>query len=423
VSNHAAIAAVTATLTNMIQGAVAVDQTVSSGTVTARPPDRARQGASGNQINLFLYRTTIDAAWRNQDAAGTRAGESGQPPLPLVLTYLITAYGENDEEILAHRLLGIAMGVLNDKPLLSRKQISNALAAPGSDLENQVERVRITPDPRPQDEISRMWATFGTGYRLSVSYDAAVVLIESTEAVRAAPPVLMRGPGDTGPTILAAAFPELQLVQPPNRQGGAQAGDVLTLTGRNLALVTTVQLSHPRLPAAVELVPRTVTGTTITVQLPNPPMLPAGVVAVSAVADVPGTGAAPRQTIASNAVPVALAPAIVGGPLKVKLAKQGPTALTVNCAPPVEAGQTISLIVGSELVKLAPLTAQSSKLTFELEGLGVGKYMARLRVDSVDSIPAVLPPASGALDQPATSVSADGPAPLTFDPKQLVVLQ
>ena len=133
-SNNAAIAAVTATLTNMIQAAVAADTTVSSGTVTARPPDRARQGAPVNQVNLFLYRTSIDAAWRNQDPPTIRPGESGQPPLPLVLSYLITAYGENDDEILAHRLLGIAMGVLNDRPVLSRAQIASALPPPGSDL-------------------------------------------------------------------------------------------------------------------------------------------------------------------------------------------------------------------------------------------------------------------------------------------------
>ena len=101
------------------------------------------------------------------------------------------------------------MGVLNDRPLLSRPQIASALPPPGSDLENQVERVRITPDPRPQDEISRMWATFGTGYRLSVSYDAAVVLIDSTLPVIAPPPVLMRGSGDPGPVVAGTLFPEL----------------------------------------------------------------------------------------------------------------------------------------------------------------------------------------------------------------------
>ena len=76
-SNNAAIAAVTATLTNMIQAAVSADPVVSSGTVTARPPDEARQGAPVNQVNLFLYRTSIDAAWRNQDPPSIRPGEIG----------------------------------------------------------------------------------------------------------------------------------------------------------------------------------------------------------------------------------------------------------------------------------------------------------------------------------------------------------
>ena len=149
-----------------------------------------------------------------------------------MLSYLITAYGEDDDEILAHRLLGIAMGVLNDRPVLSRSLIASALPPPGSGLQNQVERVRITPDPRPQDEISRMWTTFGTGYRLSVSYDAAVVLIDSTRPVTAPPPVLMRGRGDTGPVVTASPFPQIQLAVPPNRQPAAQPGDVLTLVGQ-----------------------------------------------------------------------------------------------------------------------------------------------------------------------------------------------
>ena len=83
-----------------------------------------------------------------------------------------------------------------------------------------------------------MWTTFGTGYRLSVCYDASVVLIDSTRPVAAAPPVLMRGRGDTGPVVAASQFPQLQLALPPNRQPAAQPGDVLTLTGSQLAAVT-----------------------------------------------------------------------------------------------------------------------------------------------------------------------------------------
>ena len=119
-SNDRAIAAVTATLRNMLFQAVSNDAELAGATVTTRPPDRARQGgATSNQINLFLYQTSVDAAWRNQDPPGIRPGEFGQPPLPLVLSYLMTAYGEDDDEVLAHRLLGVGMQLLNDQPLLS----------------------------------------------------------------------------------------------------------------------------------------------------------------------------------------------------------------------------------------------------------------------------------------------------------------
>ena len=49
------------------------------------------------------------------------------------------------------------------------------------------------------DEISRLWATFSTGYRISASYDAAVVLIDNNQPVRAPLPVLARSAGDLGP--------------------------------------------------------------------------------------------------------------------------------------------------------------------------------------------------------------------------------
>jgi hypothetical protein len=400
-SNHTAIAAVTATLTTMIQKAVDRDGTVAGGKVTARPPDKARQGAVGNQLNLFLYQTSIDAAWRNHDPPGMRPGEGGQPPLPLVLSYLITAYGDGDDEILSHRLLGIAMGVLNDRPLLSKQDIT-----PGSDLENQVERVRITPDPRPQDEISRMWATFGTGYRLSVSYDAAVVLIDSTQPFVAARPVLQRGSGDLGPTALGTLPPKIELVVPPNGQPAARPGDTVTLLGSDLGGISSVQVSGIRLAQPMSLVPASRTASAITLQIPSPPTIPAGIVALTAIieGDLPdGT----KQTLASNAAPLALAPTIQSWtPKKPKLDAKGATNISVKCAPPVEAEQTIALVVGTQLVAAPPLAAAGSQLTFTLAGAKHGPFPLRLRVDSVDSVPLATP----------------APTPMEFDPNQIVEL-
>ena len=50
--------------------------------------------------------------------------------------------------------------------------------------------IRITLQPLSIDDISKLWAGFQMQYRLSVAYEVAVVLIDSTRPTRAAPPVL-----------------------------------------------------------------------------------------------------------------------------------------------------------------------------------------------------------------------------------------
>ena len=115
-SNELAIAAVTNTVRNLLYREA--DVTLPGTAVTTRPLDKARNGAEGPQLNLFLYHTMIDAAWRNMDMPDVLPGETGFPPLPLTLHYLVTAYGRDDDSSDDHRLLGAAMRVLHDHPLL-----------------------------------------------------------------------------------------------------------------------------------------------------------------------------------------------------------------------------------------------------------------------------------------------------------------
>ncbi len=184
-SNGLAIAAVTSTLKLLLESHLNLHP------VSTFPPDKARNGNTGDQINLFLYHTAIDAAWRNMDIPyQVRPGEIGQPPLPLNLFYLITAYGEGDDDIKSHRLLGRAMSVLHDHPLLGRAEIE--LIVPDSELQNQVERVRITFQPMSLDEMSKLWMIFQTQYRISTAYQVSVVLIDSSRTTQTALPVLKR---------------------------------------------------------------------------------------------------------------------------------------------------------------------------------------------------------------------------------------
>src|SRR5438045_1150753 len=102
-SNELAIAAVTTTIRDLLYRRA--DATIPGTAVTTRPPDKARDGNQGPQLNLFLYHTAIDAAWRNMDMPGIQNGEMGFPPLPLTLHYLVTAYGKDDDSSDDHRLL------------------------------------------------------------------------------------------------------------------------------------------------------------------------------------------------------------------------------------------------------------------------------------------------------------------------------
>src|SRR2546423_5742333 len=263
-SNPLAVAAVTATLRNLLTARLANE--LAGGKVTTKPLDKARDAnGAANQINLFLYQVTYDAAWLNMNMPHQlKSGETGFPPLPLVLHYLITAYGANDDaqDPASHTLLGKAMSVLHDHPLLGADEIKSALQ--DNDLGEQIERVRITPQPLTLDEMSKLWTTFQTQYRISAAYQVSVVLIESTRDSKAPLPVLTRGKDDRGvksQADLTPPFPTLTEVAPPKDQPSARLGETLTLKGFHLDGDTVqAQFKHPRLSDPI-IVPTLAGGT------------------------------------------------------------------------------------------------------------------------------------------------------------------
>ena len=179
-SNPRAIARVTATLRNLLMG---VTQSIPDATVTTKPPHKARSGdTQGNQLNLFLYQTVPNAAWRQASRSASTAKATPQAdhpttPLALTLYYFLTAYGRDDDDMFAHDLLGEAMGILHNHELLSPAELRAAL--PDSDgYEQQAERIRVTPQNLSSEELTRLWGLFQTPYTLSVAYQVSVVLLD-----------------------------------------------------------------------------------------------------------------------------------------------------------------------------------------------------------------------------------------------------
>ena len=423
-SNSLAIATVTATLKNLLG---AVREVVPGAIVTTLAPDRALEG-TGNRLNLFLYQAAVNAAWRNMDLPPrVKPGEAGHPPLALNLTYLLTAYSEddNDREFTNHRLLGQAMSILHDYPVLDREAIRNALR--DNDLYEQVEQVRLTFQPLSVDEMSKLWTTFQAQYRPSVAYQASVVLIDSTLPVRAPLPVLQRG-GEVRGVIsqpdLIPPLPTLTQLELPGRQPSLQfretvagpgaavvVGDELILHGHHLlGSDVKVRFNHPRVTgedaeeiAGITPQPGNATATRISVKLSDTQnavdKFPAGFYRLAVIVTQDEGGKQVTRVTNDQAFPLAPRITLPPGPMVGHM-------LTVNCKPLVWPGQQVALLLGSSEIQAPPRAAKSESLVFDIGGTPAGQYLVRLRVDGVDSLPV----------QDYTVVSP------IFDPEQMVTI-
>jgi len=388
-SSPTAIATVTAVLQHLLI------QATDGAEVTTKPPSAARNGANGSQLNLFLYATHINPALNNMPLPGqVRSGENAAPPLPLVLYYLLTAYGANDEDIAGQTLLGQAMSALHDHPLLGSADIEGIL--PDSGVQHQIERLRITPESLSLDDMSKLWSSFQSEYHLSTAYQVSVVLIESGRAASAPLPVLRRGDQGRGVHVSGAASPTLSGLDFPDGAPAARLGDTVTIRGTMLAADTlTVRFRHSLLTESTDL--PTMTGPKedeIQVALPDQgadPAVgskwPAGFYTLSLVVQRPEL-----PDWHTNALALPLAPRIID--VDPATAPSGNVTLTIQCVPQVRPGQQVVLVFGSRTIVPEPVALPAdpnapSTLIFQVVDAQARSdpYVLRLRVDGVDSIP------------------------------------
>jgi hypothetical protein len=379
--------------------------------VSVLPPDRVvpPNGAEATRLNVFLHQVTVNSAWRNQalpsrDISGQRLTN---PPLALDLHYLISAYGA--EDLHAEILLGYAMQLLHETPVLTRDAIRTALtpspnvgnvlppalrALAECGLAEQVEQIRFTPSTLGSEEMSRLWSALQAHYRPTAAYQASVVLIESTRPTRQALPVLSRGPVDAGsgrergvvvqPNLLPP-FPFIDTVFGDREFAEATLDQLISLQGHHLAGSSReVIVSNERFAVEEVLAPDPVsTDTLMTFTLPaaRSADFPAGVYRVAARL-VPSGEASPRR---SNDRAFQLTPQILGLPLAVARDAAGTAVVTLTVAPHIRAGQTVSLVIGQIEVQPDAFAPPTNTLQFTIPDVPVGNHLARLRVDRIDS--------------------------------------
>ena len=404
-SSPLAIGAVSAVLRNLLDnGLVEIPPPLSPVKVTAVAPDTIdlEEAEPSPSLNLFLYRTSVNQGWAQVGLPGFHGNGSriSHPPLALDLHYLLTAYGFADFE--AEVLLGYAMHVLHERPVLDRPAIRRALdtgpldpsilppafqTVSAADLADQVEGVTITPEPMDTEEMSRLWSAIQSNYRPTVAYVVSVVLIEARKPARRALPVLERGLL-VEPSLLPP-YPTITRVEPQDGQPAARLGEPVRLAGHHLDGTSAVARFAHRLldePHPITIgVSSDSTGIDLT--LPTGPTAeqdwPAGVYLVSVSLTRPDE-LTPRET---NVAAMLLAPEPQLPPSTVSRdATTRRVTVTLDVSPEVRPAQDVRLILGGDGAPAEPHATATPTLTFELGDVPPGAQWVRLNVDGVDSL-------------------------------------
>jgi hypothetical protein len=404
-SNTLAIASVTSMLRFVLERSLAgpAPGAVGGATVTTlRPADVPSGGEGGGTeifkgINVFLYRVSPNHAGNVSDLPTRRSDGSlaRRPAAVLDLHYLLTFHGD-DTELDAQRLLGRAVLALAVTPVLTRELVATALQhyagqpptafLADADLADQVELVKLAPAAVSEEELARLWGTFGTAYRLCLTYVATAVVLETAVPVRTALPVLRRAL-----TVGPVARVRLEAVEPVGG-GAVVVGTKLTLRGSGLRPTgagqgTVVRIGPVELPPTIDPDRLLVTVT---------PAVPAGVHSVSVVHRAPpGPGGAPARLAGrSNALPVLVRPVVTVGPVTA-------TAVTLTVTPPLYPRQhsvvtlsrldaappTATTVVAFTLPPPEPATPPVGSVELARAEVPVGRWLVRITVDGAESLP------------------------------------
>ena len=389
-SNHLAVATVSAALRDLVDEAASAALTGVLTNVETGRPDRLVPAEDEAAVSIFLYQVTQNPHWRSDDLPTRRSDGSlvEAPQAALDLYYLLTFFGVEGQQH-PELLLGGVATALHAEPVLSRARVESVVTSEAhlaaSDLASQPELVRFAPVELNLEELSKLWSVFfQTNYRLSVAYKGSVVLLSPDDAV----------PQPTYPVAVRNLY--VETLTPPQIESVGVAGDAtapivigdeLIIRGRNLrGDDTRVTLGEH------EAVPGFVSASEVRVNLTEGPFavgaLRAGPVAVRIVhSRMMGTPETAHAGPKSNLCAAIVHPRITGLPLPPTAANSN-YALTVE--PTVGTRQRVFLQLtgtpGRYAIPAAPRTADTDTLAFDISRVATGTYLIRVEIDGSESL-------------------------------------
>jgi Pvc16 N-terminal domain len=386
-STFKAIAAVTASLRTLLSD---VSKDVVGCIVISRPPGKIVVNQNERLLNIYLYQVKTNPAFGNFDLPQRNSNGMllNRPTVAINLHYILTAYTDDNEDIISQQILGSAMRILEERPVLTPELIRAAIQSnpqdelADSDLADQVEKVKVTLESLTIEEITKLWSSFfQINYRTSVSYLATVVLIDSTIIPGPSLPVSQRG-------IYVIQHREIILdrLDPPLVNGGTNR--MVSLFGKNLKDFDTV------LMVGDETLQPTPTSTNDEIKFQIPINLPPGIKPVQVIKKM-NLGSNPDQynISESNVLAIVILPRQVN--VLTPLVNSGDI-IQIKVEPSVLPAQKASLLLNNSQFgnysfdRLPPAAnLPPDTLEFETHDLPSAEYLVRLRADGAISIPII----------------------------------
>ncbi|MEB3211144.1 MAG: Pvc16 family protein [Leptolyngbyaceae bacterium] len=398
-SNHLAIATITATLQRILQAAVQND--VEGARITTVSPSDVGKGTPETGVNIFMYQVITNPALHNIDATPFRSrGTPTKRQAALDMFYMLSFYGNNNE-LTPQRLLGSVVQTLNDKRMITQDMIREACNDSTlsflreSNLADQIQQMNVLPLDLTLEDLSKTWSVFfQTPYMLSVAYKVMVVMVEGKESYARGLPVRDRRTGGI------AAFPAQPLVEKVVAQGDEWEPILITSTliikGRNLKGDTT---THVRIGGS-EVTPTQVTSSQITLPLSTVPAdaLRAGVQSLQVLHTVP-TDHPNRQhqrMTESNAAPFVLRPRVLTVALDDIVVtdddlRNATVTLTVNLT--IGRDQRVVLALNectgdtpsAYMFDIPQREQDAQRVMIPIQDVKAGDYLVRLLIDGAES--------------------------------------
>lgn len=135
----------------------------------------------GTTLSLYLYRVTVNEHVRGQPV---RSGNSNAVPLAVDLHFLVTVW--SDSAVAEQTICAWVMSQLHQHPIMDVSSLSEEGGWRNDDV------VQIIPAELSNEDLMRIWDALAPDYRLSLSYIARVIRIDSADTQAGLPVVATR---------------------------------------------------------------------------------------------------------------------------------------------------------------------------------------------------------------------------------------